>query len=155
MEGAPTGRQQIVFMQHANAWSMKLVQPISTQYRQAEHAALYRGMDFCWWKPRTRVACQKPPQAHIHKITHRHIHTQKLDQPFILTGTHTQAAPHTRKETAWCEMVWLHEVNEQQQPKAGRMTVRKAFLLYEKGVLTLLLWSSRDMSGAKSPCLHL
>lgn len=25
---------------------MKLVQPISTQYRQTEHAALYRGVDF-------------------------------------------------------------------------------------------------------------
>lgn len=52
-------------------------------------------------------------------------------------------------------MVWLHEVNEQQQPEAGGMTGRKAFLSYEKGVLTLLLWSSGDVSGAKSPCLHL
>lgn len=82
-------------------------------------------------------------------------YTYKLDQSFVLTGSNAQAVPHTWKETAWCEMVWLHEVYEQQQPEAGEMTGRKAFLSYEKGVSTPLLWSSRDMSGAKSPCLHL
>lgn len=35
------------------------------------------------------------------------------------------------------------------------MTARKAFFLYDKGVLTLLLWSSRDSRGKVpvSPCL--
>lgn len=76
---------------------------LSTQHRHAEHAALYRGMDFCWWKPQTRDACQSPPQAHIHEIPHTfssaeihtHTHTHRLDQQFILTGLHSQAAPHT------------------------------------------------------------
>lgn len=52
-------------------------------------------------------------------------------------------------------MVWLHEVNEQQQPEEGGETPRKAGFLYKKGVFTLLLWSSGDASGAKSPRLHL
>lgn len=76
------------------------------------------------------------------------MHTLKVDQ--ILAGTCTQRP----KETARYKMVWLHEVNEQQQPEAGRMIARKIILLCEEGVLTLLLWSSRDTSGAKSPCLH-
>lgn len=87
MDGVPTGRQQIVFMQHANAWSMNLVQLISAQYMQAGHAALYRRMVFCWWKPKTRGTWQRTPGA------------QDKTQQFILTFRHTKAASHMKRNS--------------------------------------------------------
>lgn len=44
-------------------------------------------------------------------------------------------------------MVWLHEVNEQQQPEAGRMIGRKVFLLYEKGTLTFFVEQRGHVRG--------
>lgn len=85
--------------------------------------------------------CPKRTYTRSHTFSPIDIYTHKLDQPFTLTGarTHTQRQHRTRtKQHDANEMVWLHEVNEQQQPEAAGMTGRKAFLLYEKGVLTLL-----------------
>ena len=39
-------------------------------YRRAEHAAPCSTMDFCSWEPRTRDACQRPPQTHIFSSIH-------------------------------------------------------------------------------------
>ena len=102
MEGVLTGRQQIVFMQHANGWSMKLVQPISTQCRQTEHAALYSGVDFLLVGASDKRCMPKAapntnfPSRGIHTV---HTHTHKLDLQFILSGAHTQASPHTQRNS--------------------------------------------------------
>lgn len=87
-------------------WAWSRPKPTSTQYRKAhalcivQHAAQCRGLIFV--VETNRGAWQKPLKAHMHahfvEETYA-VHALKVDQQFILTGTHSEAAPHTKRNS--------------------------------------------------------
>lgn len=112
-------------------------------YRKAKHAAPYKGIDFSVdGSLRQEMHAKDPTPTKIsfthrhygassmHKTTHvflhRHIytHAQINLTSHSCMQAHTSRLHHGGKVTAWCKMVWLHEVNEQPQPEGGEMIGR-------------------------------
>lgn len=67
-------------------------------------------------------------------------------------AVHASGQTCTQKAPAWYKIVWLRGARKQQQLEAARMT-GESFFNMSKMCSHVLFFNSRDLSGAKSPCL--